>query len=151
MQIWASARIRRRSWQTFLPSAGRPSLAWAFRRLGPPPTSATSAPQTIALALADDKQKMVVAIESDDEDTCTDLVFKRQRVGEVVCLLLLRPGGPRPLGITLRATPPHATLLFTKVGGRAPLKAQRWLPPPSSPRYFNKSSNASRIRRCCRA
>jgi len=46
------------------------------------PTSATSAP--IEPAPVDDRQKGVVAVDSDDEETCTGLVFKRQRVGEAM-------------------------------------------------------------------
>jgi len=49
-----------------------------------PSTSTTPAPHPTEPAPAVDRQAGVVAVESDDEDTCTGLVFKRQRVGGVV-------------------------------------------------------------------
>jgi len=49
-----------------------------------PSTLATPAPQPIDPAPVVGGQRGVVAVETDDEDTCIDLVFKRQRVGEVV-------------------------------------------------------------------
>ena len=50
-----------------------------------PPPSTTSAPNTSEPAPVDNRQKgvVVVAADSEDEDTCTGLVFKRPRVGDV--------------------------------------------------------------------
>jgi len=98
-----------------------------------PPSSATSAPYPIEPAPAVDRQKGVVVVETEDEDTCIGLVFKRQRVGEVVV------PSPSVSGGTLAfrdhpPPPPRTTLLLTRVGERAHLKAKRRLPPSSSPR-----------------
>jgi len=42
-----------------------------------PSTSTTPSPQPIDPAPAVDGQRGVVVVETDDEDTCTNLVFKR--------------------------------------------------------------------------
>jgi len=70
-----------------------------------PPTSATSAPQTIEPAPVDNKQKGVVVVDSNDEDTCTSLVFKRQRVGKVVAPSPSTSGGTS----AFRDNPPSAS------------------------------------------
>jgi len=49
-----------------------------------PSTSTTSAPHPNEPTLIVDRQKGVVAVETNDEDTCTSLVFKRQRVNEAM-------------------------------------------------------------------
>ena len=49
-----------------------------------PPSSATSSPNTSEPAPIDNREKGVVVIAgSEDEDTCTSLVFKKPRVGDV--------------------------------------------------------------------
>jgi len=116
-----------------------------------PSISATFAPHPIEPAPADDRQKGVVAVDTDDEDTCTSLVFKRQRVGEVVVSSPSASGGTPTFRDNPQVPPPRAISLFTKVGERVPMKAKKCFPPPSSPRCCNKSSNASKIRRCWRA
>jgi len=65
--------------------------------------------------------------------------------------LLLYQVGPQLSRTTPRAPPPYATLLFTKVGERVPLKAKRCLPPLRSSRCFSESSTTSKTRRCWRA
>jgi len=71
-----------------------------------PPTSATFAPHTIELAPDDDRQKVVVVVDSEDEDTCIGLVFKRQRVGKVVVPSHYASGGLTP---AVRDNPPSAS------------------------------------------
>ena len=114
-----------------------------------PPTSATSALNTNVPAPVDDRQKGVVVVDS---DTCTGLVYKKQRVGEAVVPSPSASGGLTQVSeITPRAPPLRATLLFTKVGRRVPLKVSKYLPLPSSLCCFSKSSSASKTRKCWRA
>jgi len=58
-----------------------------------PSASATPFPQPIGPTLVVDGQRGVLAVETDDEDTSTGLVFKRQRVGEVVVPSASASGG----------------------------------------------------------
>jgi len=58
-----------------------------------PSTSATSAPQPINPVPAVVELRGVVAVEFDDEDTCTDIVFKRPRVGETATPSVSASGG----------------------------------------------------------
>jgi len=73
--------------------------------LGAPPTSTTHAPHPTEPAPVVDRQKGVVAVNSDDEDTYTGLVFKRHRVGEVVVPSPSAYGGTP----TFRDNPPSAS------------------------------------------
>jgi len=63
--------------------------------------------------------------------TCTGLVYKRQRVGEAVAPSGM-VGSLQPLGITSRAPPPRATLLFMRVGEGA-FEGQQMPPAPELP------------------
>ena len=89
-----------------------------------PSTSATSAPHPTEPAPAIDRQAGVVAIESGDEDTCTSLVFKRQRVGEAVAPSASASGGTlafidHPLSAS---SPLH--LVVHEGGGESALEGQ---------------------------
>jgi len=89
-----------------------------------PRTSTTFAPQTIVPTPVCDRQKRVVAVESDDEDTCTGLVFKRQRVGEAVAPSPSASGGTPDF----RDNPPSAFslrhLIVHEGGGESALEGQ---------------------------
>jgi len=114
-------------------------------------TSATPAPQPIDPAPAVDGQRGVVAFETDDEDTCTGLVFKRQRVGEAVAPSASASGGTPTFMDHPPSASSHSNLLFTRVEERAPPRARRCLLPPSFPCCSNEYSTASRTRRWWRA
>jgi len=87
-----------------------------------PPPSAISAPNTTKPAPVDNRQKGVVAVavDSEDEDTCTSLVFKRQRVGEAVAPSHSASGGLTP---TFRDNPPSGSsprhLIIHEGGGES--------------------------------
>ena len=85
VQIWALITIRRRSWPTCWPNERR-RLPRRERQRPLPPR-----PQ---LLLPVDRPEGVVVIETDDEETCTDLVFKRSRVGGAVAPSNSASGGP---------------------------------------------------------
>jgi len=72
-----------------------------------PPTSATSAPITTEPAPIDRQKGVVVmTVDSEDEDTCTGLVFKRLRVGEAAAPSHFASGGLIPV---FRDNPPSAS------------------------------------------
>jgi len=112
-----------------------------------PSTSATPAPHPTEPGPVVDRPEGVVAIEKDNEETCTDLVYKRQRVGEAVAPSTFASGGTRPSWTTPLAPPPRFKLLFTRVGERVPLKAKKCLLPPSFPCCSNDYSTASKTRK----
>jgi len=88
---------------------------------GVPPTLTTSAPHPTEPAPVDDRQKGVVAVNSDDEDTCTSLVFKRQRVEEVVVPSPSASGGtPTFKDNPLSASSPCQLVVHEGAGENAP-------------------------------
>ena len=58
-----------------------------------PSTSAAPAPCPTELAPSINRPEGMVAVDTDDEETCTDLVFKRSRVDEVVAPSTSASGG----------------------------------------------------------
>jgi len=58
-----------------------------------PSTSTAPAPHPIEPASAADRPGGVVVVDTDDEEMCTGLVYKRSRVGEVVAPSALASGG----------------------------------------------------------
>jgi len=95
-----------------------------------PPTSATSTPYLIELAPIDDMQKGVVAVDSDDEETCTNLVFKRQRVGESVAPSPSASGGTPAFKDNPPSTSSPDQLVLREGGGESTPKGQQV---PSAP------------------
>jgi len=91
-----------------------------------------------------DKNKGVVAIDSEDEE---GLVFKRPRVGVTTTSLSAIDGHPP----SFREHPPAPPLLAdsscSKAMGRALLRVTKCPLPLSSPPYSNKPPNASKRRR----
>ena len=111
-----------------------------------PPSSATSTPNASEPAPVDNRQKGVVAIAgSEDKDTCTGLVFKMPRVGDVKATTHSTSDGHAP---SFHDNPPSASsprdLVVHEGRGRVPLKAINRLPLLSSLLFSKKPSNASR-------
>jgi len=96
-----------------------------------PSTSATPAPHPTEPAFTVDRPERVVVVETDDEETCTDLVFKRSRVGEAVAPSTSASGGTP----TFMDHPPSATsplpLVVHEGGGESALEGQEM--PSTSP------------------
>jgi len=72
---------------------------------GDPAPLTTFVPHPNEPTPVDDRQKGVVAVDLDDEETCTGLVFKRQRVGEAIASFPSASGGTP----TFRDNPPSAS------------------------------------------
>jgi len=113
------------------------------------PPAAASVPNSHGSAPIDNKQKGVV-VESDleDEDTCTGLVFKRQRMDDVMVPSHSACDGHAP---SFGDNPPNASspreLIIHEGGGRAHLKVAKCLLLSSSQPSSNKPLNASKIKR----
>ena len=105
-----------------------------------PPPSATFAPNTTEPTHVDDRQKGVVAIDSEDEDTCTSLFYKRQRVGETVAPSHSASGG---LTATFRNNPPSASsphhLIVHEGGGESAPEDCSAPPAPELPAPFQQA------------
>jgi len=81
MQTWPLTRRKRKKLAELL-AKQRATAAGAGTSNNPPPT--TSAPNSSDLAPDGDRLKgVVVAAGTEDEDTSSGLIFKRQRVGDV--------------------------------------------------------------------
>jgi len=114
-----------------------------------PPPHATSAPNSPEPILVDNRQKgVVVETGSKDEDTCAGLVFKRQRVDDVVAPSHSTSDSHAP---SFRDNPPSASsprdLIIHEGGGRTLLKVAKCLLPPIFHPSSNKLLGVSRIRR----
>jgi len=94
-----------------------------------------------------DKQKGVVAIDAEDENTDEGLVFKRPRVGVAVTSLSATDGHTP----SFRDNPPSASSprgpSRLKAVGRALLGVTKCVLPLSLPSFSNKPSNASKRKR----
>jgi len=93
-----------------------------------PSTSATPASHPPNPAPTTGELRGVLAVESDDEDTCTGLVFKRPRVGAyAVPSASVSAGTPTFIDHPLSASSPFQ-LLPWRVGERVPLEVRRRTP-----------------------
>jgi len=122
-----------------------------LRDLPPPATFAPNASEPVPDG---DKLKgVVVATSTEDEDTSSGLVFKRQRVGDVAVPAHSASDGHAP---SFRKNPPSASsprdlIVHEGGGGRALLKIVRLLPLSSFPPSSNMPSDAFKTRRWWRA
>jgi len=111
-----------------------------------PSLAAASAQDSLGPAPVDKQKGLVVAIGSEDEDTDTGLVFKRQRVDNVVAPSHFATDGHAPsFGDNSPSASSPCELIAHEGGGRALLKVAKRLLLLSSQAFSNKPLNVSRI------
>ena len=151
MQIWVLARTKRRNWPTSSLSAGWPLLVWALRHLGllqlqlPLPPKQSNQPLSII------SRKGWWSLTRMTRIRARALSSKGRGWAKSWRLLPLHLVGLQLSGITPRAPPPRATLLFMKVGGQSAPEGQQMPSTSELPMLLRKSSSASKTRKCWRA